>query len=140
MDKNSKIKDIIKRYNKLNEEDQKRVIESISKAISRIESNNLKKRIEEECKNKGHDYTEWERIEYSRCERNPYLGNRDYMVPEGREYISVDYVKWERKCNRCGFIETVEKEPKELIDKRKEENKQKEIKRLEKRLKKLKGN
>ena len=59
------------------------------------------------------------------------------MVLIGREYISVDYVKWERKCKRCGFIETVHKEPQELIDKREEVNKQKEIKRLEKMLKNL---
>ena len=140
MDKSSEIKNLIERYNKLNEEDQNKVIESISKTISKIESNNLKKKIEEECKNNGHDYTEWERIEYSKYEKNPYLGNRDYMVPKGREYISVNYVKWERTCKRCGFVETAHKEPQELIDKREEVNKQKEIKRLEKMLKKLKGN
>lgn len=91
-----------------------------------------KELIKAECVSKGHDYSKWEKIEYSTRERNPYLDSRDYIVPEGMEYISVEHTKWKRTCFRCGYVETFKQEPQELIDERNEKNKRARIKKLEK--------
>ena len=93
--------------------------------------------IEQECINKGHDYSAWERIDYTTRERNPFLGSRDYIGPKGMEYITVTHTKWKRTCARCGFVETVEKEPRELIKQRKQQMKENRIKELKKELHRL---
>lgn len=95
--------------------------------------------VEAECTRKGHDYSQWKEIKYKTSERNPYLNSRDYIVPEGMEYITVEHTKWERTCARCGYVETVEQEPQELIDERERQNKKAKIKSLEEELKRLKG-
>lgn len=115
------------------------VIKSFVSKVKRESALEKREAVEAECVSKGHDYSEWKKITYSSVERNPYLGLRDYIVPEGKEYISVEHTKWERTCDRCGYVETVEQEPQELIDERNEENKQAKIKKLEKELKLLKG-
>lgn len=95
--------------------------------------------VESECARKGHDYSKWEEIKYRTSERNPYLDSRDYIVPEGMEYITIKHTRWERTCARCGYVESVDQEPQELIDERNERNKKAKIKSLEEELKRLKG-
>lgn len=94
---------------------------------------------ESECKSKGHRYGRWKRIDYTTYEVNPFLHSRDYVVPEGMEYIDVEHTKWERTCSRCGYVETVFVEPQSLIDARYRKEKQERIKALELELKQLKG-
>lgn len=105
------------------------MLNSINRSISKIESNNKQKAAEIECRNNGHIFGEWQK----------YSWTENVMVwdsgPAG--YIPVEKVKWERTCTRCK--ETVDKEPQELIDARKERNKQNRIKALKKELKRLEG-
>lgn len=83
------------------------------------------------CNSKGHQFSKWEKI--------TYVSYEDVCIDH--ELIPNYEIKkdvWKRTCKRCGFIETVEQEPQEIIDERKQKSKQAKIKRLEKRLKKLK--
>ena len=41
-------------------------------------------------------------------QKNPYSGLRDYIVPEGMEWIPKICSRWKRKCKRCGILEIVE--------------------------------
>lgn len=104
------------------------------------EAQKLKKQrlLERQCANNGHNFGNWKKISYKTSERNPYLNSRDYIVPKGYEYISVNYTKWERKCQTCGFVETVEQEPPELIKEREKKQKQEQIRKLERKLAELK--
>ena len=51
----------------------------------------------------------------------------------------VEHIAWTRSCKRCGYVESVENEPQELIDARNEKAKQNKIKKLKQQLKKLEG-
>jgi len=113
------------------------IIKSFIQKVKRQSEVQKREEIEEQCINKGHNYSDWKVISYTTREKNPYFGLRDYIVSEGYEYIDVLHTKWERTCARCGFVETVKEEPQELIDKRKEQEKNARIKELKKELYRL---
>ena len=91
------------------------------------------------CKKEGHSFSDWEKEMITVMERNPYLGSRDYIVPEGKEWLPKTYPQWSRKCSRCGFVEGTIIEPEEVREKREEEEKQLKIEKLERELKSLRG-
>jgi len=46
---------------------------------------------------------------------------------------------WQRTCTRCGFTETLDYEPEELVNERNENKKKARIRKLEKMLEDLKN-
>ena len=84
------------------------------------------------CSEFGHIYNEWEKG--CRTTTSDAYFDREVI----HNYIET-HEYWYRKCARCGHIEEVYHKPQELIDKEIKEKNDKEIKELEKKLRKLKG-
>ncbi len=115
------------------------VIKSFNRKVKKQKLLLEKEMIDTICKKNGHDFTEWQFKNIKVMEKNPYLGSRDYIVPEGMEWIAKTYPQWKRTCKRCGLIEEVTSEPDEIREKRLESEKQIQIEKLEHQLKLLKG-
>lgn len=79
----------------------------------------------------SHDFGEWKDTSYTTIEEQ-IIDWQHFKAP-------VEHTRWTRKCKKCGYKEDVYEIPKEIVRKREEEATKKEIKRLEKKLKKLKG-
>ena len=121
--------DKLKKFDSLNEKNKKKVILELSKIISKylyLEEIDNKKKI---CNNEGHDFTKWTTNKWT---------TREYFREDHCEY-DVEHIAWTRSCKRCGYVESVENEPQELIDARNEKAKQNKIKKLKQELKKLEG-
>ena len=121
--------DTLKKFDSLNEKNKKKVILELSKIISKylyLEEIDNKKKI---CSNEGHDFTKWTTNKWTTSE---------YFMEDHREH-DVEHIAWIRSCKRCGYVESVEEEPQELIDARNEKEKQIKIKELKQELKKLEG-
>ena len=121
--------DILKKFYSLNEKNKKKAILEFSKTISKylyLEEIDNKKKI---CKNEGHNFTKWTINKWTTSE---------YFMEDHSEH-DVEHIAWRRSCKRCGYVESVEKEPQELIDARNEKAKQNKIKKLKQQLKKLEG-
>ena len=89
------------------------------------------------CREEGHLFSKW--IE-ERLTKTMTIGDAGIeSLYTGIGTRVVKYKEWHRTCERCGFVETVEEEPQELIDARKEKNKKARVRKLENELKKLKG-
>lgn len=82
------------------------------------------------CGNEGHVFGEWKYKKWTE-----YI---ETGIDHQNVTIPIEKENWKRTCSRCGLVEKVESEPQELIDARKEKNRTKRIKRLEKQLKTLK--
>lgn len=115
------------------------VIKSFNRKVKKQKLLFEKENIGKICKSKGHDFTEWKPDYIRIMERNPYLGSRDYIVPEGMEWIAKTYPQWERKCKRCGLVEGVTEEPEDVREKRLESERQFQIEKLERELRMLRG-
>jgi len=124
-------------FGSLSLEHQLSVLKKLSTLVKKERKLEDKEFAESECGIHGHSYGKWEERKMSRCIENPYLHSRDYLVPEGYEYISEDYSIWERSCVRCGVKEKVEQEPPEHKEVRKKREKSEKIKKLKMEIKKL---
>ena len=131
--------EVLEKFKELPEHYQKQIIGTFKSEVTKRRKDNLHKLAIDTCKSKGHSFNDWEKVEYSSYERNPYLGSKDYIVPKEWENIIVNNVKWNRVCSRCGLLESMVDEPKELIAARTEQDKKEEILKLEKRLSELKS-
>lgn len=136
--KKTKLLSLISEVQELPSEYQGKLFTRLINLIHKLQKEYRQELILNECKNHGHIYTPWKEIKYERREENPALHSRDYHVPKGMEYIWVKYTKWERTCSRCHCTESVNQEPAELREIRLENERQREIKKLEKRLSILK--
>lgn len=132
-------------FQSLSPERQSKVIESIVSSIQHYYEIQEHEQKEGICKREGHLFDEWRKVEYknsrhidskdnSYYDRNGYL--RSYTT---HTYEDYDEIYWIRTCKRCGYSEKSLQEPKEVIEKREEEEKQARIKKLEKELRNLKG-
>lgn len=83
------------------------------------------------CDKEGYEFSRWKKQTITSYE-TAFIDHQ--LIPH---YKNISVI-WARTCSRCGYVEKVCQEPQELIDERKEKNRQKEIKRLERRLEKLK--
>lgn len=118
---------IIGRFDNLKNANKKKVINELSKIITKysyVEELEKKKKI---CSKEGHDFGKWETRKWTKSE---------YIMDAHREY-DVEHYEWVRSCKRCGYVETVEKEPQELITAREEAHKKRRIKELKQELKEL---
>jgi len=136
--KKTKLLSLISEVSDLPPEYQEKFFMKLINIIHNLQKEYHKELNLNECRTHGHIYTPWKEIKYERREENPALHSRDYHVPKGMEYIWVKYTKWERTCSRCHYTESVNQEPAELREIRLENNRQREIKKLEKRLSTLK--
>lgn len=126
-------------FKKLPISHQLSVIKSFKRKVKKQKLVLEKELIDQICKKDGHSFCDWEQKIITVMEKNPYLGSRDYIVPEGMEWIPKTYPEWSRRCSRCGYVETTKIEPKEIREKREETEKQLQIDKLERELKALRG-
>lgn len=122
---------IIERFDSLSKSNKRKVIDELFKIIKKyygIQEQETKKKI---CKEEGHLFGNWK--------MNSWTTKEVYWDAGSQGTIDVPHTEWYRTCARCGFIEKVKHEPQELIAARKEKQKEEQIKKLEKKLKELKG-
>ena len=127
-----KFSDIIGKYEALSDNHKKEVMNEISEIISDHISKQEQELKEQTCWKEGHIFGKWKHNKWTEYS-DTYIDHEfihDY--PDEKE-------NWKRVCERCGFIEKVEKEPQELIDARKEKDRKERIKKLETELKRLKN-
>jgi len=111
---------------------QLEVLKYFASKINECKQSYLHDQAESICLEEGHQFSKWEKNEWSTFEDICV----DHQIIHG---YKVEHQNWKRVCSRCGFVEFVEREPKELINERKEKNRQARIKRLERELKHLKS-
>ncbi len=122
---------VFKSFDTLSATNKKAVIDVLFKTMKSYILIDAQERLFEQCMRESHVFGKWEHRTWTTYE--------DAVIDH--EHIPnypVEHEQWERKCTRCGYIEKVDIEPQELIDERKEKNKQKRIKQLETELKRLK--
>lgn len=125
--------DLIKRFSHLSYKNKIEVLNSMAKAITKIEKKEEEKAHKKQCKEEGHVFSKWERKRYTKTVLNPYYHSRDYVYcgpGEEQKYIPKEYDVWERACKRCGFVEQVEKEPKEVTEEKKPNRKKEKLRNL----------
>ena len=130
-DINNQIKDLLIRFKKLPYERKIKVIESFAKSISRHEQLEVQAQKENTCEREGHLFEEWN--------KRTWTTQEVYWDAGPRGYIEVEHHEWNRRCARCGYYETVNNEPAELYEERIRKEKEEKIKKLELKLKQLKG-
>ena len=123
--------ELLKRYNSLSLDSRRKVLICLKDWMDTFIENQENKEKKEHCKNEGHIYGEWQYKLYTK--------NVPVYDAGVQGYIDVECSEWYRTCQRCGYIEKSEYEPKSVTEARLEQEKQEEIKILEKRLKNLKG-
>lgn len=133
LSQNQKIFDtmkVLEKYNNMSQKNKEKVIKEIVKIVKKYDTIQEQEDKEKICLNEGHTFKKWKKITYT---------TKEVFWDAGpRGYIDVENNVWKRTCSRCGLVETVENEPQELIDERKEKAKKAKIKRLERELEKLK--
>ena len=127
-----KFADIFERYESLSQDNRKKVINEVFEIVVKYLGIQEQEDKEKICKQEGHTFGKWKHNKWT--ERIDTVIDHQH-VPN----YPIEHENWERTCSRCGFVEEVEHEPQELIDKRNEKNKKARIKRLERELKKLKS-
>ena len=127
-----KFADIFERYESLSQDNRKKVINEVFKIVVKYLGIQEQEDKEKICKQEGHTFGKWK--------HNIWTEYIDTVIDHQHvPNYPIELENWERTCSRCGFVEEVEHEPQELIDKRNEKNKKARIKRLERELKKLKS-
>lgn len=117
---NEKLKVAIEKFKQLNTEHKKKII---SKFVPLILEEVQKQTCEETfniCQKEGHDFPKWEHNKYITYQRVCI----DHQIIDN---YPVTHESWSRKCHRCGFEETSEKEPPDLKKIRKDKRKKKEL-------------
>ena len=107
------------------------ILKSFLEKVKECKENYSNDELVKTCTNEGHQFSNWEKKVISNYEDC-------WIDHELIHNYKIEEIFWQRTCNRCGHIEIAKEEPKELVEERKEKAKQKEIKRLERRLQKLK--
>lgn len=127
--KKRQIECILAKVSKLSLNGQKEFYEDAYEEIVEIYGRIAK---EERIKKCEHEFGKWKDCSYT-----TYVRARiDLMMCDN---VPVYNTRFTRKCKHCGFEESVEYVPNEVKIEREEKAKQKEIKSLERRLQKLKG-
>lgn len=134
---------IIKRFKELSQVNKEKALSSIIEIIESAIKDQEKENNEKICRQEGHIFNKWEKIEY---EMPVYIGSeKDYHYDRNGYkksytkdiYETQNVIKWRRYCQRCGYIEKSLEEPDELIEERLEIERQEKIKKLKKELKEL---
>ena len=124
------LSNVLEKYENLSQKNKEKIVNDIFEIILKyLEIQNQEDK-EEICQKEGHTFGKWKKI--------TWITKEVYWDAGPRGYIDVEHNRWERTCDRCGFIEKSDDEPQELIDARNEKKKKAKIKKLERELKKLK--
>lgn len=107
------------------------ILKSFLKKVKECEKDFSHEEAVKTCENEGHQFSKWKKA--------INVSYEDVVIDHQPIHnYKIESVVWQRTCNRCGHIESVEEEPQELADERRERRKKAEIKRLERKLQKLK--
>lgn len=110
--------------------------EGLSKAIHALLTKYFDKQEQEDkeavCEEEGHDFGPWEHKKWTSYERVCI----DHQLVDN---YPIPHEEWKRTCLRCGFVETVKREPDEVREERLKKEKAAEVKALRKRLRELQG-
>ena len=109
-----KMGDLFRRFEKLSQQNKAKVIDEIVEIIKKYLKKQEKEDIEEKCEKEGHIFGNWL--------HNKWTTNVDNV-------IEVKHENWKRTCKRCGFVEVVVEEPKELIESRQRKDRNKKLER-----------
>lgn len=115
-------------FKKLPDETKKEIIKQFLRKVEYENEKYHKRRKVEKCAVYGHAFGKWEKFSWTTTE-TAYFDRE--IIPD----YEVRHKKWCRECKKCGYKEESFTKPQELID----EEKVEKIKRLEKEIKKLKG-
>ena len=126
------LKNSIAIFNSLPEKRKWNVLRKFLDELYRQNKEFIQDKREAKCSKLGHIYNEW---------------NKDYWTTISDAYFDREVIHdyketheyWYRTCARCGYVDKVYKKPQELIDEEQRKQNDSEIKELEKRLRKLKG-
>lgn len=127
----NKFVDVFEKFENLSPKNREKAIKKIIPIIERYLSIQEQEDKAMICKQEGHTFGKWKHNKWTE-----YIDT--YIEWQYVRNYPIEHENWERTCSRCGFVEKFENEPQELIDIRKEKNKQVRIKRLEREVKKLK--
>ena len=123
---------ILKKYENLPIEYQRQVLSMLNNNIKKYVDINSHDKVVKTCKEEGHQFDKWKHKTW-------YTYEDAYIDHQLIKNYKVKHECWQRKCSRCGYVENSAEMPKELIEERLEKNKQAQIRRLERKLAKLKG-
>ena len=127
------LKKYMDEYKKLPDNYQIEIINTLMTKIEEYHQINENDNAVKTCSIEGHQFTKWEKRTWTTLEDIIWEG----YGPNGK--TTVEHKEWQRTCKRCGLIQNSKYEPQELIDDKKEKNKQARIKKLERELKRLKN-
>lgn len=131
-EKLKKFADILERFESLSQNNRRKVLNEVFEIVVKYLGIQEQENKEKVCQQEGHIFGKWI--------QNKWTEYIDTVIDHQHIHdFPIEHENWQRKCSRCGFVETVEHEPQELIDARKEKNKKARIKRLESELKRLKN-
>lgn len=117
-------------FNQLPLKYQRAILDILKAKVKEYQEVVAQEEAEKICTSEGHQFSKWKKgvdVQYE----DTYIDHQ--FIPNYRTETTV----WERTCSRCGFVERVEHEPQELIDTRREKNKQAQVRRLTKKLQQL---
>lgn len=127
-----KIANVSEKFENLSQKNKRKVINEVFKIVTKYLGIQEQENKEKICQQEGHMFGKWE--------HNKWTTSVDTVIDHQHVHdLPVEHENWERTCGRCGFVDTVDQEPQELIAARKEKNKKARIKRLESELKRLKN-
>lgn len=119
----------IERFQSLSDKNKIKVIEEVNTIIKKYHKIEVQENNERICDEQGHTFGEWIKKEWTTKEVYWDAG------PQG--YIDVKHKRWDRVCNRCGFIDSVKTEPESVKFAREKEEKKAKIKKLRRELRDL---
>ncbi len=131
------LQSIVEKFEKLSQDNKEKVIMELFRIISMYSETQKHEAIVQTCREEGHVFSKWVEKRLIKTVTVGDSGIESLFTGIGTR--EVKYKEWHRTCERCGFVETVEQEPQELIDARKEKNRKARVRKLENELKKLKG-
>lgn len=131
--KSKKYEEIFDKYESLSEKNKMKLFDKIYPIILKYYGIQEQENKEEICKQEGHVFDKWKKSTWIE-----YIDTViDHIhVPK----FGVEHKIWERTCSRCNLVEKTDYVPEEVITERKEKNRIRKIKRLEKELQELKSN
>ena len=123
---------IIEKFKGLSQVNKGKVLKEIITLIEFAKKNQDYEDRENICKREGHVFSKWKHYHWTR-----YI---DTIIDhECVCNYPVEMHSWGRICSRCGYQESVEREPDEVWEARMKKEKNERIKVLEKELRNLKG-
>ena len=107
-------------FKKLPAKYQKEVLKTFRDSVDKYKARTAYDEKVAICKNNGHDYTDWKHNKWITIQKD-----------------KIEHENWRRNCRRCGYIDIVYKEPKELATKRKDKEDKARMRILEREIQRI---